>query len=173
VEPGGCSVGYARAGFDVVGVDLKPQKNYPFEFVQADALQYLADHGQEFDAIHASPPCQHYSAATRDVNRENHPDLVAECRELLERSGKPWVIENVMGAPLSGFSAVMCGSMFGMKVRRHRLFETSFLMLSPPCNHAAQPRGPVRHRDGVRRQTQGAQRDEAVRRGRGSRGDGR
>jgi DNA (cytosine-5)-methyltransferase 1 len=136
---GGCSVGYSRAGFDVVGVDIKPQKNYPFEFVQADALQYLADHGQEFDAIHASPPCQHYSAATRDVNRENHPDLVAECRELLERSGKPWVIENVMGAPLSGFSAVMCGSMFGMKVRRHRLFETSFLMLSPPCNHAAQP----------------------------------
>ncbi len=136
---GGCSVGYHRAGFKVVGVDIKPQPNYPFEFHQGDALEFLERHGQDFDAIHASPPCQAYSAATAGKNRENHPDLIGPCRDLLTLTGLPWVMENVSGSPLAGLSAVLCGSMFGMKIRRHRLFEASFLILTPPCNHAAQP----------------------------------
>lgn len=127
---GGAGMGYHRAGFDVVGVDLNPQPNYPFEFHQADAMTYpLAG----FDAIHASPPCQAYSAATLDASK--HPDLYAATREQLQASGCPWVIENVIGAPyLSG--VVLCGSMFGLRVRRHRNFECSFLAYAPrPCDH--------------------------------------
>ncbi len=130
---GGCAVGYHRAGFDVVGVDVKAQPRYPFEFVQGDAIKYAAEFGSEFDAIHASPPCQRYSQATKVHGKKvanSHPDLVAPCRDLLNRIGKPWVIENVMGAPLQD-AAMLCGTMFGLKVFRHRLFEASFLLLSP------------------------------------------
>lgn len=137
---GGAAVGYHRAGFtEIVGVDNRPQPRYPFAFVQADALEYLAEHGRGFDAIHASPPCQAYSAATKEGHRGNHPDLIGVTRGLLVRTGKPWVIENVPGAPLQGWPALLCGSMFGMKIRRHRLFECSLLILTPPCNHASQP----------------------------------
>jgi DNA (cytosine-5)-methyltransferase 1 len=135
---GGCAVGYHRAGFtDIVGVDLKPQPRYPFAFVQGDALEYLAEHGREFDAIHASPPCQAYTSM-RSLGKgagKNAPDLVGPTRDLLEASSRPWVIENVPGAPL--FNAVMlCGSMFGLRVRRHRLFESSFFMLGiTSCEH--------------------------------------
>jgi DNA (cytosine-5)-methyltransferase 1 len=136
---GGCSMGYHRAGFEVVGVDIKPQKHYPFEFHQADALEYLAEHGAEFDVMHASPPCQAYSAGSRmrTGNSKNHPKLIEPVRELLIVSGKTYVIENVVGAPLIN-PILLCGSMFGLRVRRHRLFETNIFILSKPCEHSRQ-----------------------------------
>jgi DNA (cytosine-5)-methyltransferase 1 len=129
---GGCAMGYHRAGFDVTGVDVKPQPRFPFAFVQADALEYLMAHGREFDAVHASPPCQRYSQGTkRWVGRQaTHPDLVGPVRDMLQSIGKPWVIENVVGAPLES-PTLLCGTMFGLKVFRHRLFEASFLLLAP------------------------------------------
>jgi DNA (cytosine-5)-methyltransferase 1 len=132
-KAGGAAVGYHRAGFDVVGVDIEPQPNYPFEFVQGDALEVVGRIGAEFDAIHASPPCQRYSVG-RSIHGsgDRHPDLVAPVREALSRAGRPWVIENVVGAPLSPYSAVLCGLMFGLGVLRHRRFEASFLLLAPP-----------------------------------------
>ena len=132
-------MGYARAGYRVVGVDIRPQPRYPFEFVQADALAPPFDLSG-FDLIHASPPCQRY-AAMRRVSKAVHgrlpdrPDLLAPTRELLEASGVPAVIENVPGAPMRA-DIVLCGSMFGLAVRRHRWFElvnTSALVLAPPC----------------------------------------
>jgi len=125
---GGCSVGYHRAGFDVVGVDSKPMPRYPFESIQADALEYLAEHGREFDAIHASPPCQQYSV-TKSIWGKEYADLIPATRELLHATGKPWVIENVQPAPLGGI--VLCGMMFGLKVYRHRRFESSELLFAP------------------------------------------
>jgi DNA (cytosine-5)-methyltransferase 1 len=129
---GGCSVGYHTAGFEVVGVDSAPQPRYPFAFHQADALEFLAAHGREFDAIHASPPCQRYShAAFSPRHKERHPDLVGATREHLDISGRPWVIENVYGAPLTRGSVMLCGLMFGLKVFRHRWFESSHLLFVP------------------------------------------
>ena len=118
---GGAGMGYHRAGFEVVGVDLHPQPNYPFEFHQADALEFPLD---GFDAIHASPPCQAYSLVTgfHPEVRSDHPDLVAPTRELLEQTGLPYVIENVMHAPIRR-DIVLCGEMFGLRVHRHRAFE--------------------------------------------------
>ncbi len=129
---GGAGMGYHRAGFEVVGVDVNPQPRYPFRFVQGDALEYLRVHGHEFDAIHASPPCQAYSSATRDHSK--HPDLYDTTRKTLIRSGKQYVIENVIGAPYSS-GIVLCGSMFNMSIQRHRNFETSWLMFQPECRH--------------------------------------
>ena len=130
---GGAAMGYYRAGFDVVGVDIKPQKRYPFEFVQADALEYVAAHGRGFDAVHASPPCQAYTRAQNAAkNAHAHPDLIAPVRDALMCIGKPYMIENVIGAPLINTS-ILCGLSFGLKVRRHRLFETNFLVLVSPC----------------------------------------
>jgi DNA (cytosine-5)-methyltransferase 1 len=127
---GGCAVGYHRAGFDVVGVDLAPQPRYPFAFHRADALEFLAEHGHEFDAIHASPPCQQYTSL-RSLHGKEYPDLVAPIRELLIDSGKPWVIENVVGSPL-GFGFFLCGTMFpGLRVYRHRRFESSEWLWQP------------------------------------------
>lgn len=133
---GGVSMGLHRAGFDVVGVDLSPQPQYPFAFVQADALAppvRLAD----FDFIWASPPCQAYTMMqalnTRGPKRE-HPKLVEPVREMLRASGVPYCIENVPGAPMKG-AFTLCGSMFGLGVRRHRLFEASFFVFTPPCQH--------------------------------------
>ena len=124
-------MGYRRAGFEVVGVDIKPQRHYPFEFHQADALEYVAEHGQEFDVIHASPPCQGYSVAShvhRDAGKK-YPLLIEAVREALVRTRRPWVIENVKGAPLCGIT--LCGTMFGLGVFRHRLFESSEILLQP------------------------------------------
>ncbi len=129
---GGCSVGYHRAGFDVVGVDIKPQPRYPFPFICGDALDYCREHGKEYDAIHASPPCQQFSVAKVLNPRCDHPDLVAATREALQATGRPWVIENVPGSPLR-FPAQICGLALGLKVKRHRLFEGSFLLLGTPC----------------------------------------
>ena len=128
---GGAAVGYANAGFDVVGVDLEPRfaKRYPFEFVAADALDYVAEHGREFDAIHASPPCQAYTNAQR-IRGNAHPDLVGPTRDLLGAIGVPYVIENVEGAPLLN-PGLLCGAMFGMRTFRHRLFESNVALTFP------------------------------------------
>lgn len=129
---GGCAVGYHRAGFaDIIGVDNRPQRRYPFRFFQADAMDFLSRVKLgDFDMIHASPPCQAYSVATPMHRRGAHPDLVEASRELLKSSGIPYVIENVVGAPLQS-PILLCGMMFGLKLFRHRLFESSHLLLAP------------------------------------------
>lgn len=127
---GGAAVGYHRAGFDVVGVDIKPQKRYPFRFVQADSLRIPFDFSS-FAAVHASPPCQGYSRMRHLpwLKGRVYPMLIGECRAMLESSGIPWVMENVEDAPLGGI--VLCGAMFGLKVYRHRRFESSHCLLQP------------------------------------------
>lgn len=136
---GGAGVGYQRAGFEVVGVDLKPQPHYPLEFHQGDALEYLAEHAGEFDAFHGSPPCQHFSKAVKKCNRENHADLVQATREAFIRTGRPYVIENVPGAPLLN-PVQLCGTAVGLRgIQRHRLFESNVPILVPPCNHSINP----------------------------------
>jgi DNA (cytosine-5)-methyltransferase 1 len=123
---GGCTKGYQLAGFYVAGVDIKPQPRYcGDEFYQVDALEFVAAHGHEFDAIHASPPCQVYSKA-RHLQGNKHPDLIEPVRELLQASGKPYVIENVQGAPLAEDATLLVGSMFDLLTMRPRLFECSF-----------------------------------------------
>ena len=134
-------MGYSRAGFEVVGVDINPQPHYPFPFCQANALIVLRDgyletttgrtyNLNDFDAIHASPPCQAYSMACQQWRPagKTYPDMVAETRELLIKSEKPYVVENVPGSPLLN-PTILNGGIFGMRVRRTRLFETSFEML--------------------------------------------
>lgn len=130
---GGAAKGYAKAGFEVFGVDIEPQPNYPFEFMQADALLLRAKFIAGFDAIHASPPCQAYSdLAKRNGNADEWPRLINPVREMCVGSGLPYVIENVEGAPLRN-PTVLCGTMFkGLRVIRHRLFETNFAVLCPP-----------------------------------------
>lgn len=136
-KAGGMSEGYHRAGFDVVGVDIAPQPNYPFRFIRADALEYLRECGGCFDAISASFPCQKFAqvqslSKARNGSYREHPDLITPGRELLKAAGKPYVIENVPGAPLEN-PAMLCGSMFpGLRVYRHRLFETNWFLLTPP-----------------------------------------
>lgn len=141
---GGAGDGYAAAGFEVVGVDIAPQPNYPHQFVRADAREYLAGLLEEedcgyFDAIHASPPCQTRTAYKRrgDGVGDGYEDHIAQVQQLLDAIGKPYVIENVPTAPLRD-PVVLCGSMFGLDVRRHRLFETNWPLTAPPCNHKAQ-----------------------------------
>jgi DNA (cytosine-5)-methyltransferase 1 len=142
---GGAAMGYHRAGFEVVGVDIKPQPEYPFDFIQADALVYLADVIEtgfaKFDVIHASPPCQAYTSIRHLGKRagEGAPDLVDATREVLEASGRPWIMENVKGSPLRN-PLTLCGSSFGLHVRRHRLFESSELLFGLPCRHKEMPR---------------------------------
>jgi Site-specific DNA methylase len=132
-------MGYHRAGFEVVGVDIEPQPRYPFEFHQADALDYLAEHWREFDAIHASPPCQDHIPTVLKKHGTAH--LLPDTRELLERLDIPWVIENVPTAPMRA-DFRLCGCMFRLpRLRRQRLFETSWhgFALLPPCNHPEHP----------------------------------
>ena len=171
---GGAAMGYHRAGFEVVGVDIKPQKHFPFEFHQADALEYLREHGREFDAIHASPPCQAFTALKSMWNAREHADLVAPTREGLFAAGKPYVIENVVGAPLIA-PFMLCGTMFGLgageaELRRHRLFEASFPVgLQTPCAHARRQvigvyggHGQDRRRNGAPQDFSTEQRREAM-----------
>ena len=136
---GGAAMGYYRAGFiDIVGVDNVNQKRYPFEFVQADALEYLAEHGHEFDVIHSSPPCQRWSVETPPEYRDGHPDLIKPTRGLLKKVGKPYVIENVQNARSQlKVPLMLCGTMFGLKIWRHRYFEIEprLAWLTPPCQH--------------------------------------
>jgi len=130
---GGAAMGYHRAGFEVVGVDIKPQPHYPFKFYQADALEFLLD---GYDAYHASPECKRYcqAIACRPGLRETYPDQIEPVRKRLINTGKPYVIENVPWAKhLLREPFMLCGTMFGLKVKRHRYFETNFFefRLSP------------------------------------------
>lgn len=147
---GGAAKGYADAGFEVVGVDINPQPRYPYEFYQADALEVLANYTSQlavcdFDAIHASPPCQRYSRGTPAGKRDGHPDLIAPVREMLEEIGLPYIIENVEGSPLID-PVLLCGSTFELYgtdldgalvwLKRHRLFEIGgFAVPEPGCSH--------------------------------------
>jgi DNA (cytosine-5)-methyltransferase 1 len=161
---GGAGYGYSLAGFDVYAVDIERQPRNPFPFYQGDAveaLRILIDGGSitfrhtdgykdgrvealalsDFDAIHASPPCQAFSAMKHMPDAKDHPELIEPTRELLERVDVPWVIENVIGAPLNN-AMVLCGTMFGLgaagfSLQRHRQFETNFDVEAPgECNHA-------------------------------------
>ena len=145
---GGAGMGYHLAGFEVVGVDINPQPDYPFEFHQDDATTFPLD---GFDLIHASPPCQRYSRSTK--NHALHPDLIGVMRQRL--AGRCYVMENVEGAPLRR-DVVLCGSMFGLMVQRHRIFEIEPMPLCWPvmqCRHewGADPKAPYQvtgHADG-------------------------
>lgn len=129
---GGTGYGYYLAGFKVVGVDIKPQKHYPFEFHQADAVEFLREHWMKFDAIHSSPPCQKYSKSANQWRLEGkeYPDLIEVTRNELIKTGLPYIIENVPGSPLRNPIALN-GSYFGLLVHRPRLFETNFPINQP------------------------------------------
>ncbi len=137
-------MGYHRAGFDVVGVDIKPQPHYPFEFEQADVrFLFGGSLWRSFAAVHASPPCQDFSAYGRRPNHvKPRGDYIPETRAFLETLDLPYVIENVPGAPLIN-PVRICGSALGLDVRRHRLFESNLTLWSTPCVHGWQePRFP-------------------------------
>jgi DNA (cytosine-5)-methyltransferase 1 len=126
-------MGYHRAGFDVVGVDIKPQPHYPFKFIRMDAMKVVPDLVPGVVAVHASPPCQGYSNLRRKIE---HPRLIAPVRETLLAAGLPFVIENIEDARRELRNPVrMCGSTFDLNVRRHRWFECSFPVMVPPCQH--------------------------------------
>jgi len=159
---GGAAMGYHRAGFEVVGVDNRPQKNYPFEFIEMDAFEALERFGPHFDAIHASPPCQFYSVLTpsqrtQSEHRSLHADLIGFVREMLAASGKNYIIENVPGASKILDNPIrLCGSSFDLPIRRHRYFEVPWMPFRflPVCKHpriAVVPSGHSNHRkDGKR-----------------------
>ena len=142
-KAGGASKGYQLAGFEVVGVDIKKQKRYPYEFIQADCLELMKDIEflKSFDVIAASPPCQTHSITQHLRNAQGRStdkvDLIPQTREALIASGKPYVIENVPGSPLIE-PIQMCGSYFGLKVRRHRRFESNLPIVGSPCKHKEQ-----------------------------------
>lgn len=158
---GGAAMGYRRAGFEVVGIDINPQPRYPFEFHRMDAIELLAYMVQcveagwpmrHYDVIHASPPCQAYSKMSNVYKdaEEKYPKLIEPVREALQATGLPYVIENVPGAPLKDY-VQLCGSQFGLRVfhngrtyelRRHRGFETNWPLLALVCNHGL-PHFPV------------------------------
>jgi hypothetical protein len=135
---GGASRGYQLAGFHVTGVDNREQPRYCGDaFIMGDALDFIRRHGREFQVIHASPPCQHYSRIRRHSNcaGRDYPDLIGPVREALEATGRPYVIENVPGAPLLS-PVVLCGIQFSLRVLRHRLFESTIALTAPPaCDH--------------------------------------
>lgn len=145
-KAGGAAAGYHRAGFDITGVDIAPQPNYPYPFIQADALQFLAEDERVkrdcFDAYHASPPCQAFSSMKHMPDAKEHAELVDPVRELLAATGRPYVIENVAGAPLRD-PLTLCGTMFGLgaagfELQRHRLFESNVMLMTPgECNHVS------------------------------------
>jgi DNA (cytosine-5)-methyltransferase 1 len=153
---GGCSVGYHRAGFEVVGVDLHPQKNYPYEFHQAEALDFPLD---GFDAIHASPPCQFFtqmraSWRAQGIN-DGYMDLITPMLARLRPLTVPWVLENVVGAGKAMRAGLMLhGGMFGLGVHRPRLFESNVLLMANPAPinrepigvYDSRPRGKAHHR---------------------------
>ena len=134
---GGAAMGYHRAGFEeIVGVDHKAQPRYPFRFVQDDALEYLQAHGDEFDLIHASPPCQHFSQAVKKAYRDKHRNYIPALRWVCCINGWPYVIENVPTAKREMVKVLtLCGSSFGLPVRRHRLFESSEPLAAVMCRH--------------------------------------
>jgi DNA (cytosine-5)-methyltransferase 1 len=135
-------MGYWQAGFDVTGVDIVPRPRYPFPFVQADAIDYVREHGQDFDLVHASPPCQAYCTLTKGTHRDRentHPELYEPIRDALLAVGVPWVIENPAARP----DVVLCGTQFGLPILRHRNFEVGgwFPLAHPHTRHAGRVRG--------------------------------
>lgn len=139
---GGCSVGYDRAGFDVTGVDIADHPDYPYEMIVADAMEIAADRPflDRFDVVHGSPPCPRYSAITPTDRRDSHPDHLPRFRELMLVWGGTYVVENVPGAPMPA-GVMFCGKAMGLPhIRRHRLFESNLLIMSPGC---ACDRGPA------------------------------
>lgn len=139
---GGAAMGYNLAwpSASITGVDINPQPNYPFNFVRADAIEYLIQFGHEFDLIHASPPCQGYTAL-RVVHKNEHPLLIDATRQALALTGKLTVLENVKGAKLN-YNLMLCGEMFGLAVLRHRYFELSWNIQQPPhIKHRGKTRG--------------------------------
>ena len=142
---GGASAGYNKAGFDVTGIDLKHGKRYPYKYIKGDVLLYLQDLDflRSFDIIHASPPCQTHSITQHLRNAQGKStsklDLIPQTRAALIASGKPYVIENVPGSPLIN-PIQLCGSSFGLQVRRHRLFESNMKLTGSVCDHKAQGR---------------------------------
>lgn len=159
---GGAALGYYRAGFEVTGVDLHPQPRFPqfMTFVQGDAMEVLAGKGPvnpaDFDAVHASPPCQAYSDALKHL-ASGYPELIEPVLEAFSGLEIPWVVENVPGSPLPPRSnlfgeegLLLCGSMFGLQVQRHRLFQMSF-PVDPPrlCDHSRKVMNP--HNAGARK----------------------
>jgi DNA (cytosine-5)-methyltransferase 1 len=131
---GGASMGYRRAGFAVTGVDVHSQPRYPFHFVHADALEYLEDLLDSgdidmYDVITGSPPCQAFTRA-QTIRNNDHPDLISPFRELVRRSGKIYIIENVPGSPLED-PVLLCGASFGLHTYRHRLFESNLSLEVP------------------------------------------
>lgn len=138
-KAGGASRGYHDAGFDVVGVDIEPQPRYPYRFIQRSAFDALADQAfmTQFDAVHASPVCKVHTVL-KAFSGKQHVNQIPQTRELLDTTGLPYVIENVPGAPLIN-PVTLCGSMFNLGVRRHRLFEVrGWEPIQPPCRHAEQ-----------------------------------
>lgn len=136
-KAGGTSMGYHRAGFEVVGVDIEPQKRYPFEFHQADAIEFIKKYGKDFDVIAGSPPCQDYTPL-KALTGKTYPRLIRATREAMQVTGKPYIIENVKGARFELDNPIMlCGTMFGLRVIRHRYFECSPAIWWPPaqCQH--------------------------------------
>ena len=138
---GGASMGYAKAGYEVVGMDIKHGKRYPFEYIRRDVMTLRPEDLEGFDLIHASPPCQTYSVTKHlrvaQGKSTSKQDLLAQVRSLLVVSEIPYVIENVKGAPLID-PVQLCGSAFGLKVRRHRLFESSMPLKGTQCHHSQQ-----------------------------------
>lgn len=143
---GGAAMGYHRAGFEVVGVDKNPQPRYPFEHHVRDAIEFAREHGHKFDAAHASPPCQTFTAYRRRGAGvgDSYENLIPETREVLDSLGIPYVIENVETAKLELIDPTRyCGSSFELDVRRHRLFESNIPLNAQPCDHGWQtPRFP-------------------------------
>lgn len=140
---GGASKGYEMAGFDVTGIDVKSGKRYPFTYIKKDFKTLTVEDLQDYDVIHASPPCQTFSitknlriAQNKKTDKE---DLLDVTRQLLIDSGKPYVLENVPGAPLRN-PIQLCGSVFNLQVRRHRLFESNMPLKGSGCDHKQQGR---------------------------------
>lgn len=145
---GGAAKGYADAGFEIVGVDINPQPNYPYTFIQADAVDYLtfANVAEMYDAVHASPPCQAYSVTASIHDFPEHPELIAATRNRLKHCGLPYVIENVMGARSALRDPFMlCGAMFPQtETYRHRLFEVSGFGVEVPVHPPhVEPQAPL------------------------------
>lgn len=142
-KAGGAGMGYARAGFDVIGVDIEPQPRYPFPFIQADALAFIRQMGWAFDLLTGSPPCHDHSPLKSRAGEKGTAWLLPATREAFEASGKPWVIENVPGAPMRQ-DVVYCGEMFGLRTVRHRWFESNVSGLWAP-EHPLGAAHPRRH----------------------------
>lgn len=144
-KAGGASDGLAAAGYTVVGVDIEDQDNYPYQFIKADAISFLEAMitiGSSVDLIWASPPCQGFTAYRRNGKVKDYPNYIPKLRSLLSSINCNWVIENVEGAPLEN-AVTLCGSMFGLDVKRHRVFESNFVIAPMSCNHGLwKPRFP-------------------------------